>query len=373
MTRFFLIALLFCQIAHAQSTSPATPGNLTEINTAAPPRPTLTPPAKAIVVEEAPASPPALSQKQKDALPDEASIQLQIFLDQKHFGPGVIDGKPGLFTRRAIANYNTSLGRDSEDQRVLEEASRSISATYATAIVPPTVQDFIDTSLPYKRAQQAERPAMHYRSVAEFMAERYHTNEDLLISLNSQQAVRSAKAGSVLRVPNVEPFLIESLKHGRGHGYDETLSARHVIVDTTIKQVLIYELQLPPSTDQSGVIQAARPKLIASFPITPGKTQFIPKGFWNLKNSIELIEWRYDQQMLDHGVRSKTALAIPPGPNNPIGVVWNGLTKSGIGIHGTDNPRTIGRARSAGCIRLANWDAARFPTLVRPGAVVVIR
>ncbi|MBT44705.1 MAG: hypothetical protein CL922_04630 [Deltaproteobacteria bacterium] len=54
-------------------------------------------------------------------------------------------------------------------------------------------------------------------------------------------------------------------------------------------------------------------------------------------------------------------------------MLWSGLTKSGIGIHGTASPRTIGRSLSAGCIRLANWDAARFPTLVRPGAKVVIR
>ncbi len=38
-----------------------------------------------------------------------------------------------------------------------------------------------------------------------------------------------------------------------------------------------------------------------------------------------------------------------------------------------NNPLTIGRARSAGCIRMANWDASRIPELVRPGAVVVIK
>jgi len=120
-------------------------------------------------------------------------------------------------------------------------------------------------------------------------------------------------------------------------------------------------------------LNVAKPVLIASFPITPGKTRFIPKGFWNLKNSVELPEWRYDKKLLETGVRGKEYLRIPPGPNNPVGIIWNGLTKSGIGIHGTNNPRTIGRARSAGCIRLANWDAARIPNLVRPGAVVVIK
>ncbi|NWK54921.1 L,D-transpeptidase [Verrucomicrobiaceae bacterium N1E253] len=373
----FLSSSLFAQAVPLVPATP-TPGSTETTNPAKTP-------AKAVVIEEDPAaSSSSKTDKASRTLSDsgitlppkgEASVKLQIYLDQQHFGPGIIDGKPGTFTQKAIANYNLSKGREQTDTRVLKEAEEKVSVTYATAIVPSTVNDYVDTSLPYKRSLQAQRKAMHYRSIGEFMAERYHTSEDLLVELNSKKAVWGAQPGSVLKVPNIEPFLIENLKRGRSHKTTEELSARHVIVDTQIKQVLIYKLQLPneQSNGDTVTVKAAQPKLIASFPITPGKTQFIPKGFWNLKNSYELIEWRYDQQMLDTGVRSKTGLAIPPGPNNPIGVVWNGLTKSGIGIHGTDNPRTIGRARSAGCIRLANWDAARFPNLVRPGAVVVIR
>ena len=113
--------------------------------------------------------------------------------------------------------------------------------------------------------------------------------------------------------------------------------------------------------------------LVASFPITPGKPQFIHYGVWKLNNSVELPVWRYDQSLLDTGKRSSNALNIPPGPNSPVGIIWNGLSKPGIGLHGTADPETIGRARSAGCIRLANWDAIRIPTLIRPGATVEIR
>ncbi|PYI62080.1 MAG: hypothetical protein DMC60_03460 [Verrucomicrobia bacterium] len=48
------------------------------------------------------------------------------------------------------------------------------------------------------------------------------------------------------------------------------------------------------------------------------------------------------------------------------------LNKPGIGIHGTNNPETIGRAASHGCIRLANWDAARVKDLVSVGNTVII-
>ncbi|MGB1874903.1 MAG: L,D-transpeptidase family protein [Akkermansiaceae bacterium] len=315
----------------------------------------------------------------------EEVVRLQIFLDQKHFGPGFIDGKAGTFTRLAIENYNTSLGREVDHPGLLEECRREVPQVYATAVVPEFVHDFVDSSLPWEKPLQAERKAMSYRSVAEFMAERYHTSEDLLVELNGSAAVWGAKPKDAIQVPNVEPFMIENMARGRSHTKDEHLSARHVVVDTKVRQVYIYELILPQVQEQNVEtsliddqgptvkLTHAKPRLVASFPITPGQTHFIPRGFWNLKNCVELPTWRYDQLLLDTGVRGTEALTIPPGPNNPVGVIWNGLTKSGIGIHGTDLPRTIGRTTSAGCIRLANWDAARFPTLVRPGAIVVVR
>jgi lipoprotein-anchoring transpeptidase ErfK/SrfK len=82
--------------------------------------------------------------------------------------------------------------------------------------------------------------------------------------------------------------------------------------------------------------------------------------------------FRHDEGMLNYGVRTDDFHNLPPGPNNPVGVLWMGLNKKGIGIHGTNNPETIGRAASHGCIRLANWDAARVKDLVGPGNAVEI-
>ncbi len=304
---------------------------------------------------------------------DEA-VQLQIFLDQKFFGPGIIDGKPGTFTKLAIKNYNKSLNREKYDMRVMAEAAAEIPNIYATAIIPSFVVDYVDPTLPKTRPEQAKRKYMAYRSVTEFMAERYHTSEDLLIELNGAKTMKNASSHKAIKVPNIIPFKIEDLKTGRSHKLEINLTARHVVVDTNTKQVYIYQLIIPSDEENGAMkVNSTRPQLVASFPITPGKTRFIPKGIWNLKNSIELPVWRYDKKLLETGVRGKESLTIPAGPNNPVGIIWNGLTKSGIGIHGTDNPRTIGRARSAGCIRLTNWDAARFPTLVRPGAVIKIQ
>ncbi len=76
--------------------------------------------------------------------------------------------------------------------------------------------------------------------------------------------------------------------------------------------------------------------------------------------------------MLKEGERSSDFVLLPPGPNNPVGVMWIALDKKGIGIHGTEEPDTIGRSASHGCIRLANWDVVRLAAMVRVGVPVTI-
>ena len=61
---------------------------------------------------------------------------------------------------------------------------------------------------------------------------------------------------------------------------------------------------------------------------------------------------------------------VPPGARNPLGTRWIGLSQRGYGIHGTDDPRSVGHARSHGCIRLRNEDVERLFARVRPGDVV---
>ena len=64
---------------------------------------------------------------------------------------------------------------------------------------------------------------------------------------------------------------------------------------------------------------------------------------------------------------------IGPGPENPLGTRWIGLNKKGFGIHGTNEPGSIGKAASHGCIRMAKADLEELFTLVRPGEAVSIR
>ena len=309
------------------------------------------------------------------------ALRLQIFLDEAKFGPGVIDGRPGQFTDLAVQSWNEVNGYPISDWIAVNTAARkAVPNPLAIAIVPDISTAWVDTSLPTKKALQATRKRMSYRSHAEFMAERYHCDIAYLTLLNGSSKINKLKPRDTIIVPNVQPFTIETLT-GAGYKADDTMSQRHAVVDTKINQVRIFEaaptalVVAEPGT--TTIATATRPNrgLIASFPITPGKPQFIKFGTWEVRNSVELPHWRYDQKLLDTGKRSadSEALNIPPGPNSPVGIFWCGLSKPGIGLHGTSDPETIGRARSSGCIRLANWDAVRLPTLIRPGTTVEIR
>jgi lipoprotein-anchoring transpeptidase ErfK/SrfK len=64
--------------------------------------------------------------------------------------------------------------------------------------------------------------------------------------------------------------------------------------------------------------------------------------------------------------------AVPPGPSNPLGTRWMGLSAPGIGIHGTDEPSSIGWNASHGCIRMQVADAEWLYSHVTIGTTVFI-
>ena len=58
---------------------------------------------------------------------------------------------------------------------------------------------------------------------------------------------------------------------------------------------------------------------------------------------------------------------VRPGKHNPIGTRWIGLSLKGYGIHGTNDPRSIGKPASHGCIRLRNADVEELFDLLAVG------
>ena len=66
-------------------------------------------------------------------------------------------------------------------------------------------------------------------------------------------------------------------------------------------------------------------------------------------------------------------LVVPAGENNPVGSRWMGLSAMGYGIHGTNQPTSIGKAASTGCIRMGKHDIEELFSLVQIGDDVEIR
>lgn len=292
----------------------------------------------------------------------EAIAQLQIFLDQKHFGPGKIDGGWGEFTGKALNYYekvnNLPVTTEITSWETVGEhlPIEEVYPVYTTYTVTEEDMKRIG-SIPSSYAAQSKMRSMPYTSVIEFLGERFHSDPNFLRKLNPMVNMDNLKAGDVVRVPNVEPFKIEEVKEIAKLPRREEMLNREIRIDTRTKILRLME---------DG-------KLLATFPITPGSGSLpAPPGTWRIVGISQLPWFRRDESMLQHGVRSENFYMIPAGPNNPVGVIWMALSKSGIGIHGTNSPDTIGRSASHGCIRLANWDAIRLAKMVTEGMTVKI-
>ena len=281
-------------------------------------------------------------------------MRLQIFLDNHEFGPGKIDGKMGEFFGKALVAYKKANGlppTGAVDGQLLAQ----VPQPYTIYTIRVEDEQFVGETAS-KPSEQAKLKALKYGSLLEFVAERYHAEEDFLRQLNPGMDLEMLKPGDTVKVPNVEPFEIENLSE-KFIPANPALAGRQILIDTRENFLEVREGD----------------KLVAEFPITPGsKTLPAPKGVWKILGIATLPWFRHDEGVLNHGVRTSDFYNIPPGPDNPVGVLWMGLNKPGIGIHGTNNPETIGRAGSHGCIRTANWDAARLKDMVSPGTVVTI-
>lgn len=76
------------------------------------------------------------------------------------------------------------------------------------------------------------------------------------------------------------------------------------------------------------------------------------------------------QRRVKNPVYQHDGKTVQPGPGNPVGTRWMGLSIKGYGIHGTNEPKSIGRAASHGCVRMARKDLEEMYEMVSVGDTV---
>jgi lipoprotein-anchoring transpeptidase ErfK/SrfK len=324
----------------------------------------------------------------------EAATRLQIFLDRANFGPGKIDGYYGDFTRKALALYRESRGEPVPPPPAKPDAPPDVSgldlASVDPVFIPYTVTeaDLQNVGeLPEEVAAKAKLKALPYADAAEAIAEKFHCDRDFLEKINPGKT-KAIKAGDQLMVPNVEPFEVAAVKDLKP-GSEIAPPAANDIADAetggpkpqpaddtnaekAAAEVPPISVKVNTKTSMLGVYDADR--LVAAYPVTlgSGRTES-PVGEWKVKGIAMMPTFRHDEKMLKEGERSDDFHVLAPGPNNPVGVVWIALNKKGIGLHGTDDPDSIGRSVSHGCVRLANWDVVRLAMKLKGGVPVSIQ
>ena len=349
------LALFLALAAPALAQQPPTPG--APVFRSEAPATLAPPPAEPIPAPTAdPNGEPPVAKAIPVAVRD-VTTRLQIFLDQQLFGPGKIDGAPGEFVTKALKRYQRSRGLPETgvvDENVPLDA---VFPVYTHYTIQKTDLKYVG-ELPRTPQEQAKKKYLPYTSLLEFLTERYHCAPEFLIKLNKDKKMYSLKPGDEVRVPNVEPFKLEEVPESGLMPELPQYVDRVITVHRGEKLLDLHEGD----------------RLICTVPITPGGGSLqTPAGNWKIVGIAAMPTFRWDKSVLMTGKRSETYYNLPCGPRNPVGVVWCGLNKPGIGIHGTNSPQSIGRAASHGCMRVANWDAIRLCKMITKGMTVVIK
>ena len=268
----------------------------------------------------------------------------QVMLNNLHASPGPIDGKSGKNFLKALAAYQQikSLPISCELDKQTWDSLLKNQKTAAFGTYQITAEDIkgpYAKAIPRNYAQQAKMPGLYYTRVSEMLGEKFHIDEDFLKQLNPKANFK--KVGETINVPIVRNDLPEGVAL--------------IIAHKPARQLYLYN-----STNQ----------MIASFPATIGGSGTpSPKGTHKVIKVAANPVYGYNPKNFVQG-SNRQKLALPPGPNGPVGNMWIALSKPTFGIHGTPNPSLISKTASHGCIRLTNWDANDLGRKVQPGTVV---
>lgn len=282
------------------------------------------------------------------AEPDEAlraQLAWQIALDRVGFSGGILDGKVGPKGKLATREFQHARGLPATgalDPRTAE--ALGVAPDRALAPYTVTAADLaLVGPLPTTWPEKSKQDRLPYPSLDEALAERFHCTRALLAALNPGKEIARLAAGDSLLAPAIAPS-------------PPIARAEALEVNLTEKVIRAF--------GEGG-------KLVGLFhcSIAADKAR-LPSGQASVIVISENPAYTFDPKMWPEVKDVTQKLTIPPGPRNPVGLCWIGLSLPGYGMHGTPMPEMIGKTGSHGCFRLTNWDALRLAKMVRVGTPV---
>lgn len=289
---------------------------------------------------------PAIAQKVNSAtwkdgvkIDRNTGTRLQALLNWHQNGVGAVDGYWGKNTRKAMQAFQQANGlavTDTINIETWQALTKNNKLMAQPVLVSYELTDadvnMKTTVIPAGAEAKAKLEGMYYETVIEGLAEKFHISESYLKALN----------------PNAK-FAVGETITVYNPGNPNTKPVSRVVADKTTETLYAY--------DDKDVLVASYPTTVGSM-ATPS-----PTGTHTVAVKVHEPNYTYTAE---NGSKS----VLPPGPNNPVGSVWIGLSKPSYGIHGSPDPARISRQASAGCIRLTNWDALALLGVVQNGATV---